>query len=40
MITGKENVLQALIEAYLMEKGTKEFYAAAAKKMEKLMGNL
>jgi rubrerythrin len=36
MITGKENVLQALIEAYLMEKGTKEFYAAAAKKMENI----
>jgi rubrerythrin len=26
MITGKENLLQALIEAFLMEKGTKEFY--------------
>lgn len=36
MITGKENILQALIEAYLMEKGTKEFYASAALKMESI----
>lgn len=36
MITGKENILQALIEAYLMEKGTKEFYAHAAQKMENI----
>lgn len=26
MITGKEDIIQALIEAYLMEKGTREFY--------------
>jgi rubrerythrin len=32
MITGKENLLDALIEAFLMEKGTKEFYAEAAEK--------
>ncbi|MBI5099161.1 MAG: ferritin family protein [Nitrospirae bacterium] len=32
MITGKENLLQALIEAFLMEKGTKEFYADASGK--------
>ncbi|RJQ56092.1 MAG: hypothetical protein C4526_02560 [Nitrospiraceae bacterium] len=30
MISGKEDLLQALIEAYLMEKGTMEFYAHAA----------
>jgi rubrerythrin len=30
MITGKEDTLQALIEAFLMEKGTKEFYSSAA----------
>jgi len=32
MITGKENLLQALIEAFLMEKGTKEFYNDASGK--------
>lgn len=32
MITGKENLLQALIEAFLMEKGTKEFYTDASGK--------
>jgi rubrerythrin len=30
MITGKEDLLQALMEAYLMEKGTKEFYSIAS----------
>ena len=33
MITGKEYVMQALIEAFLMEKGTKEFYSQAAEKV-------
>src|SRR5512139_4064612 len=32
MITGKEDLLTALIEAYLMEKGTNEFYAHVAGK--------
>lgn len=32
MLTGKEDLLRALIDAYLMEKGTKEFYAKAAAK--------
>ena len=32
MVTGKEDLLQALVEAYIMEKGTKEFYALAASK--------
>ncbi|MDP2156792.1 MAG: ferritin family protein [Nitrospirota bacterium] len=32
MITGKEDLLKALIEAYLMEKGTNEFYTHAAEK--------
>jgi len=32
MITGKEDLLTALIEAYLMEKGTNEFYIHAAEK--------
>jgi len=32
MLTGKEDLLQALVEAYIMEKGTKEFYAQAALK--------
>jgi rubrerythrin len=32
MITGKEDLLQALIEAYLMEKGTREFYYHAAER--------
>ena len=30
MISGKEDLLQALIEAFLMEKGTKEFYSHAS----------
>ncbi|MEW6109953.1 MAG: ferritin family protein [Nitrospirota bacterium] len=33
MITGKEDLLQALIETYLMEKGTNEFYLQAASKV-------
>ena len=32
MLTGKEDLLQSLIEAFLMEKGTREFYADAAQK--------
>ena len=32
MPTGKEDLLQALVEAYIMEKGTKEFYTLAASK--------
>jgi len=32
MLTGKEDLLQSLIEAFLMEKGTREFYAEAAQK--------
>jgi rubrerythrin len=32
MITGKEDLLQSLMEAFLMEKGTHEFYSAAASK--------
>jgi hypothetical protein len=32
MITGKENLLQALIEVFLMEKGTNEFYNDASGK--------
>ena len=32
MPTGKEDLLQALVEAYIMEKGTKDFYALAASK--------
>lgn len=32
MVTGKEDLLQALIDAYLMEKGTHEFYDQAARK--------
>ncbi len=30
MITGKEDLLQAFIEAYVMEKGTRDFYSQAA----------
>lgn len=30
MISGKEDLLQSLIEAFLMEKGTHEFYASAS----------
>lgn len=33
MITGKEDLLQSLIEAFLMEKGTREFYAQASAKV-------
>lgn len=32
MVSGKEDLLRALIEAYLMEKGTHEFYATASSK--------
>ncbi|HEX8947994.1 MAG TPA: ferritin family protein [Dissulfurispiraceae bacterium] len=32
MLTGKEDLLQALMDAYLMEKGTMEFYGLAAQK--------
>lgn len=32
MMTGKEELLEALIGAYLMEKGTREFYVNAAAK--------
>ncbi|MEK7308012.1 MAG: ferritin family protein [Nitrospirota bacterium] len=32
MITGKEDIVQALIEAFLMEKGTRELYSRAAGK--------
>ncbi|MBI5640395.1 MAG: ferritin family protein [Nitrospirae bacterium] len=34
MITGKEDLLQSLIEAFLMEKGTNIFYSRAALKAE------
>lgn len=34
MLTGKEDLLQALVEAYIMEKGTREFYALAATKSD------
>ena len=33
MVTGKEDLLQSLIEAFAMEKGTKIFYSEAADKM-------
>lgn len=32
MLTGKEDLLQALVEAFVMEKGTREFYVQAAAK--------
>lgn len=32
MVTGKEELLEALIEAFIMEKGTNIFYETAAKK--------
>ena len=32
MVTGKEDLLQSLIEAFLMEKGTREFYSLASLK--------
>jgi len=32
MPTGKEDLLQALVEAFIMEKGTREFYRQAASK--------
>ena len=35
MMTGKEDLLRALIEAYLMEKGTHIFYSNAAAKASK-----
>lgn len=34
MITGKEDLLQSLMEAFLMEKGTREFYTHAADKAQ------
>ena len=34
-MTGKEDLLRALIEAYLMEKGTQTFYIDAAGKAMK-----
>jgi len=32
MITGKEKLLEAMIEVYRMEKGAKDFYAKASRK--------
>ncbi|KAB2834313.1 MAG: ferritin family protein [Candidatus Dadabacteria bacterium] len=32
MLSGKEDLLQSLIEAFAMEKGTREFYREAAEK--------
>lgn len=32
MITGKEELLQAMVEAFIMEKGTNEFYTEASGK--------
>lgn len=32
MVNGKEDLLQSLIEVFIMEKGTKEFYADASEK--------
>lgn len=32
MLTGKEDMMQSLIEAYLMEKGTMDFYSQASAK--------
>lgn len=32
MITGKEELLQVMIEAFIMEKGTNEFYEQASRK--------
>ena len=32
MLTGREDLLQALVEAYMMEKGTWEFYTQASEK--------
>ncbi|RJQ15089.1 MAG: hypothetical protein C4560_11055 [Nitrospiraceae bacterium] len=32
MVSGKEDLLQALVEVYLMEKGTNEFYSQASEK--------
>jgi rubrerythrin len=45
MITGKEDLLQSLIEAFLMEKGTNEFYSLASRKAvapeaKKMFGDL
>jgi rubrerythrin len=40
MITGKEDLLNSLIEAFLMEKGTNEFYSlAAARTIDKAAKN-
>jgi len=36
MLTGKEDLIQSLIEAFLMEKGTMDFYAQAASKARDL----
>jgi|Deesub1362A_J573_1020465.scaffolds.fasta_scaffold00093_82 rubrerythrin len=33
MVTGKEELMQAMIEAFIMEKGTNEFYTQAAAKV-------
>lgn len=33
MLSGKEDLLQALIEVFLMEKGTNEFYSHAVEKL-------
>lgn len=33
MITGKEELLQAMIDAFIMEKGTSEFYTQASMKV-------
>jgi rubrerythrin len=32
MVTGKEDLLQSLMEAFLMEKGTREFYSQASRR--------
>lgn len=45
MVTGKEDLLQAIIEAYLVEKGTREFYSYASEnalnqEAKKMFGNL
>lgn len=34
MVTGKEGLLQSLMEAMLMEKGTRDFYSEAAQKAD------
>ncbi|MCL4456558.1 MAG: hypothetical protein M1147_03345 [Nitrospirae bacterium] len=45
MVTGKEDLLQALIKAYIVEKGTMEFYSYASEnalnpEAKKMFGNL